>query len=42
MTLDGFVSINRGINIGMDLERDFLAQIYNDIIENPITLLEDE
>ena len=42
MTLDGFCSINRGVNNGQDFERDFLSQIYTDIIENPLTLLEDE
>ena len=42
MTVDEFVSNNRGINEGKDLPREYLASLYNNILNNPLTLNEDE
>jgi Sec7-like guanine-nucleotide exchange factor len=41
MTVDSFCTINRGINNGKDLPREFLEEIYHDIISHPIRLAED-
>ena len=42
MTLDDFVKMTKGINQGKDLEREFIAQIYESVEKEPFTLTEDE
>lgn len=42
MTVEQFIGINRGINNGKDFPADFLSHIYEDIKNNPFTLIEDE
>ena len=42
MTVDEFVSNNRGINNGKDLPKAYLTALYNNINAKPITLNEDE
>jgi len=42
MTQDQFIGINRGINNGKDFPSDFLGEIYENIKNNPFTLIEDE
>lgn len=38
MTLDQFISNNRGINNGKDLPPEFLRELYNNIVNNEIPL----
>jgi len=38
MTLDEFVKMNRGINGGKDLPRDYLAMLYKHIVEDEIKM----
>lgn len=42
MSLDEFISNNRGIDGGNDLPREFLVNLYNDITTKEITLLSKE
>ncbi|CAD7965224.1 unnamed protein product [Amoebophrya sp. A25] len=42
MTVDDFVSNNRGINNGQNLSREYLAKLYQNIATNPITLDDDD
>lgn len=42
MTVDEFVSNNRGINGGADLPKPYLTALYGNINARPITLSEDE
>ena len=40
MTLEGFISNNRGINDGKDMEREVLERLFHDINENEIRMNE--
>jgi Sec7-like guanine-nucleotide exchange factor len=42
MNLDDFLKITKGINNGKDLDREFIANIYETIEKEPFTLAEDE
>lgn len=42
MTIDGFIKMNRGINNGGDLPRDFLVPLYESIRTEPFKMPEDD
>lgn len=42
MTVDQFISTNRGINDGEDFPKEMLVALYESILANPLTLPEDE
>jgi Sec7-like guanine-nucleotide exchange factor len=42
MTKNGFISNNRGIAAGQDVDRQLLCDIYDEIVAHPITLKEDD
>lgn len=42
MTLDEFIRNNRGCNDGADFPVDMMTNIFNNILENPFTLKEDD
>lgn len=42
MSMDDYLKMTKGINGGKDLDRDFLADIYNKVEAEPFTLAEDE
>jgi len=42
MTKDQFVTNNRGIDNGKNLERDYLESLYDSVAANPMSLKEDE
>lgn len=42
MSLDDFLRMVKGINNGKDLEKEFVTQVYETILNEPFTLNEDE
>jgi cytohesin len=38
MTLEEFIKMNRGINAGKDLSRDYLSMLYKHIVEDEIKM----
>jgi Sec7-like guanine-nucleotide exchange factor len=42
MALDDFIKITKGLNAGKDLDREFIAYIYDSVEKEPFTLTEDE